>query len=408
MNSVVGIADAHYVRTLAILSTLMAFASISTDLFLPALPTMALALKAPSGSLQFTISGYLVGFSLGQLVWGPVADRYGRRKPIAVGLLFFVLGSAGCAMAGSVEMLIVWRVVQALGACASVVLSRAIVRDMFHGTRAAQVMSTLMTVMAIAPLIGPSVGSIILQFGSWRVIFWALVAVGLATLAALHFLPETLPVERRRHESLSRAFQGYAELIVHRPLLGSIGVVAFYYGGTFAYIAGSPFAYIDYYHISPHSYGLLFAAGIVGIMILNQANSRLLRRYRSDILVRVGCAGAAITGVLTAFDAWTGFGGLLGLVLPLFVFISASGLIAANSMASALNHFPDRAGAVSALMGALQYGMGIIGSALVGLLNDGTPWPMAVVIALASISGLLCAVFLLPRGCSVVFNGTCR
>ena len=408
MNSVVGIADAHYVRTLAILSTLMAFASISTDLFLPALPTMALALKAPSGSLQFTISGYLVGFSLGQLVWGPVADRYGRRKPIAVGLLFFVLGSAGCAMAGSVEMLIVWRVVQALGACASVVLSRAIVRDMFHGTRAAQVMSTLMTVMAIAPLIGTSVGSIILQFGSWRVIFWALVAVGLATLAALHFLPETLPVERRRHESLSRAFQGYAELIVHRPLLGSIGVVAFYYGGTFAYIAGSPFAYIDYYHISPHSYGLLFAAGIVGIMILNQANSRLLRRYRSDILVRVGCAGAAITGVLTAFDAWTGFGGLLGLVLPLFVFISASGLIAANSMASALNHFPDRAGAVSALMGALQYGMGIIGSALVGLLNDGTPWPMAVVIALASISGLLCAVFLLPRGCSVVFNGTCR
>ena len=124
--------------------------------------------------------------------------------------------------------------------------------------------------------------------------------------------------------------------------------------------------------------------------------------------MRVGCAGAAITGVLTAFDAWTGFGGLLGLVLPLFVFISASGLIAANSMASALNHFPDRAGAVSALMGALQYGMGIIGSALVGLLNDGTPWPMAVVIALASISGLLCAVFLLPRGCSVVFNGTCR
>jgi len=359
-------------------------------------------LKAPSGSLQFTISGYLIGFSLGQLMWGPLADRYGRRKPIAIGLLFFVLGSAGCAMARSVEVLIAWRIVQALGACASVVLSRAIVRDLFHGTRAAQVMSTLMTVMAIAPLIGPSVGSVILESGSWRAIFWSLVAIGLVTLAALRVLPETLPNKRRSNEPLSRVFRIYGELIVHRPLLGSIGVVAFYYGGTFAYIAGSPFAYINYYHVSPHLYGLLFGAGIVGIMMLNQINARLLLRYSTELLVRVGCIVAAVTGIVAAVDAWTGFGGLIGLILPFFVFISASGLIAANSMASALNHFPGRTGAVSALMGSLQYGMGIIGSAAVGLLNDGTPRPMALVIALTSISGLLCALFLLPRGKALV------
>lgn len=258
-------------------------------------------------------------------------------------------------------------------------------------------MSTLMTAMAIAPLIGPSVGGVILQWSSWRIIFWTLVAIGLATLAALRYLPETLPKARRSQTPMTQSLRVYGELITHRPLIGSVAVVAFYYGGTYAYIAGSPFAYIAYYRISPHLYAVLFGAGIIGIMIVNQINARLLKHYPADVLIRIGCLFAALTGATLALDARFAMGGLWGLVIPIFFYISASGLVAANSMAAALEHFPNRAGAASALMGALQYGMGIFGSAAVGFLGNDTPRPMADVIAILSIAGLLSAIFLMPR-----------
>ncbi|WP_408327744.1 multidrug effflux MFS transporter [Paraburkholderia strydomiana] len=389
-------ADQHGLRILAILSLLMAFASISTDLYLPALPAMALSLRADAGAVELTISGYLIGFSLGQLLWGPIGDRYGRRRPIAIGLVLFVIGSAGCALSTSAPMLIGWRVVQAAGACASVVLARAMVRDLYTGHRAAQMMSTLMTVMAVAPLLGPSVGSLILHVASWRAIFWTLVAVGLATLAALRALPETLPAARRNHESLGRALAAYGALLRHRRVLGYAGTGGFFYGGLYAYIAGTPFAYITAYHVSPQFYGVLFAVGIVGIMLTNQINARVVRRFGSDRLMRAGTLGAALAGVLLALDAWTGWGGLAGLVIPLFLFVSAAGFIVANAIAGALAIFPARAGAMSALIGASQFGTGILGSALVGIFADGTPWPMGGVIALMGIGSLLCALFLVP------------
>jgi MFS transporter, DHA1 family, multidrug resistance protein len=175
----------HGWRVLAILSALMGFASISTDLYLPAIPAIGASLGANTGMIELTVSGYLIGFSLGQLLWGPIGDRYGRRLPVAIGLVFFVIGSAGCALAGSAWAMIGWRIVQTVGACAGVVLARAMVRDLYAGERAAQMMSTLMTVMAIAPLLGPIVGGQILNLASWRAIFWTLVGVGIATLLAL-------------------------------------------------------------------------------------------------------------------------------------------------------------------------------------------------------------------------------
>jgi DHA1 family bicyclomycin/chloramphenicol resistance-like MFS transporter len=389
-------AAGHSLRILLILSVLMAFASISTDLYLPALPTMAIALRADAGTVELTISGYLIGFSLGQLLWGPVSDRHGRRLPIAIGLVLFIAGSAGCALSTSAPMLVGWRALQAVGACASVVLARAMVRDLYTGHRAAQMMSTLMTVMAIAPLLGPSVGGLILHVASWRAIFWTLVGVGLATLAALYVLPETLPPERRNRQPLHRAVRGYAELLGHRRVLGYAGAGGFFYGGIYAYIAGTPSAYITYHHVSPQFYGVLFGAGIVGIMLTNQVNSRLVIRLGGDRLMRAGTVGAAVAGILLALDAWTDWGGLTGLVIPLFLFISATGFIVANSIAGALSSFPERAGSMSALIGAIQYGTGITGSALVGLFADGTPWPMACVIALMSIGSLLCALLLVP------------
>lgn len=383
--------DQQALRVLAILSLLMGFASISTDLYLPAMPQMAKALHADAGRIALTISGYLVGFSFGQLLWGPIGDRYGRRIPVAIGIALFVVGSAGCALARSADGVIAWRVVQAVGACAGVVLARAMVRDLYAGARAAQMLSTLMTVMAIAPLLGPLVGGQILAWASWRAIFWVLVVIGLLTLACLLALPETLPAERRDRQPLSQAFAAYGRLLTDRRLLGYAGAGAFFYGGVYAYIAGTPFAFITYHHVPPSLYGLLFGIGILGIMITNVINTRLVTRLGGLRLMRLGAAGTAVLGVVVALAARSGWGGLAGLAAPLFLFVGLNGLIVANSIAGALGHFPERAGAVSALVGAMQYGAGILASALVGAFADGTPWPMGWVIAIAGLGGAACA-----------------
>ncbi len=384
-------------RVLGTLSALMGFASISTDLYLPAMPAMSRALGADAGLIELTVSGYLIGFSLGQLLWGPVSDRHGRRLPVAIGMVLFIIGSAGCALSFDAWTMIGWRMVQAVGASAGVVLGRAMVRDLYSGYRAAQMMSTLMTVMAIAPLAGPIVGGQILVLAGWHAIFWALVGVGLATLVAVLRLPETLPADRRNREHLGGALGRYGTLLRHRRLLAYAGAGGFFYAGMFVYIAGTPFAYISYHHVPAALYGVLFALGIVGIMATNLANARLVARFGIDRLLFAGTMAAALSGVLLAFCAWFGWGGLWGLVVPLFAFVSATGFIVANSIAGALADFPERAGAVSALIGAIHYGSGILGSALVGAFADGTPWPMGWVIALTGIGSLLC-MRLLPVG----------
>ena len=384
---------ASHLTILMILSTLMAFASISTDLYLPALPIMQHALHSNSGAIEWTISGFLIGFSISQLFWGPISDRYGRKRPIAMGLLFFIIGSTGCALSTDISAMIFWRAVQAIGACASVVLARAIVRDLYEGPRAAKMLSTLITVMAIAPLVGPSVGGMILHVSSWRTIFWTLVGVGVLTLMALGFLPESLPESERKTDSLGRLFSHYGELLRHRHLMAYIGVGAFFYGGVYAYIAGTPFAYITYYHISPQIYGLLFALGIIGIMVTNQINIHLIG-INKERLLHVGVYLVATASIFLIVDAWTGWGGLAGLVIPLFLFVSANGFIVANSISGALSFFPQSAGSASALLGSLQYGAGIISTALVGVFADGTPLPMAWIMALCAAGSILCLVVL--------------
>ena len=378
-------------RVLAILSALMGFASISTDFYLPAMPMMARALHADAGSVDFTISGYLIGFSVGQLFWGAVSDRYGRRLPVAAGLVLFVIGSAGCALSGDIWTIIFWRIVQALGACAGVVLSRAMVRDLYQGPRAAQMLSTLIAIMAIAPLLGPVLGAQIAAFAGWRAIFWTLVGVGLVTLAALFTLPETLPAARRQTAPLVGAFGRYGKLLTNGKILGYASAGAFFYAGMFAYIAGTPFAFITYHHVPAESYGLLFGAGILGIVATNILNTRLVFRYGMDRILVGGTMVSALAGVLVAATAFTDWGGLWGLFAPLLLFVSVAGFIIANSIAGAMADFPEQAGEVSALVGAIQYGAGIAGSGLVGAFADGTPRPMGWVIALAGVGALFCA-----------------
>lgn len=383
--------ESHGLRILLILSALLAFASISTDLYLPAMPVMAQALHANSGTLELTVSGYLIGFSVGQLFWGPFSDRFGRRLPVALGLGLFIIGSAGCALAASGHAMIGWRVVQAIGACANVVLARAMVRDLYEGRAAAQKMSTLMTIMAIAPLAGPTLGGQIMHLASWQAIFWVLVLVGLLTLASLTLLPETLPATRRAPTSLGAIVSRYGALLRNARFLGYAAAGGFFYAGTFAYIAGSPFAYISYHHVPAQLYGLLFAAGIVGVMATNQANARLLNHYHSDTLLMVGALMAGGAGLILALNTWADFGGLPLLVVGCFLFASSTGFVVANSVAGALSCSGQFAGSASALAGALQYGCGILGSALVAAFADGTPWPMGWVLAVCGVGCVISA-----------------
>ncbi|MFK3971487.1 multidrug effflux MFS transporter [Pseudomonas sp. NPDC087358] len=385
----------HGIRILLILSALLAFASISTDLYLPAMPIMAASLHADDGAMALTVSGYLAGFSAGQLFWGPFSDRFGRRLPVALGCLLFIAGSAGCALATDGTALIGWRVVQALGACANVVLARAMVRDLYQGRHAAQKMSTLMTIMAVAPLAGPTVGGQILHLFSWQAIFWTLVLLGLATLASLVLLPETLPPDRRSPTSLQTIMQRYGVLLRTPKFMAYIATGGFFYAGTFAYIAGSPFAYITYHHVSAQWYGALFGAGIVGLMVTNQLNARLLNRHEIDTLLLVGGLISAVAGGVIAYTTWADWGGLPLLICGCFVFVTATGFVLANAITGALGCLPRFSGTASALAGALQYGAGILGSALVARFADGTPWPMGLVVGICGLGCLLSAACVL-------------
>ncbi|OIR00505.1 bicyclomycin resistance protein [mine drainage metagenome] len=382
---------------MVVLSILMGFGSISTDVYLPAIPSMATALRAGHGPVEFTIGAYLIGFSLGQLVWGPLGDRYGRRGPIAVGLLLFIAGSAGCALSPNVWVMIGWRIAQAVGACSGVVLARAMVRDIHAPDRAAQMLSTLITIMAVAPLVGPLAGGQILMVASWRAIFWVMVGVGLVAFGALFTIPETLPTKIRKTNSLGQAFAEYLNVIRDRDVLINAGVGGLFYIGIYAYISGTPFAFIEYYHVPEQLYGFLFAASIIGIMATNMLNVRLISRFGSRRLLRIGALGAALAGTLSAVTASVDLGGLFGLVVPLLAYCAMSGVIVANSIAGALSRQAVRAGTASALVGALHYGMGIAGSGLIALFANGTPRPLGGVIAASGLAAFALSRFLAPQ-----------
>lgn len=377
---------------LIILSALMSFSSISTDMYLPALPTLVTDLHTDIGRVELTISSFLIGFSLGQLLWGPISDRIGRRLPIAAGLVLFIVGSFGCAYSETIGQMLAWRVVQAVGACAGPVLARAMARDLYARERSAQMLSLLILMMAVAPLVGPLLGGQILAFWSWRAIFLILMVFGLLALVGLWLLPETLPPSRRSTVPLRHTLSSYLALARDPRLLIYAIAGGFYYGGCYAFIAGTPFAYVDYYHLSPEIYGFLFGANVVGLMALNYLNSRLVVRFGSERIFRFGSWIAAISGVVLAIDSRYGYGGVPGLAIPIFCFMSVSGFIVANSVASALASFPKQAGAASSLVGAMHYGSGVLSAAMLGWFADGTPWPMGWIVGAAGIGCLFTAL----------------
>ncbi|TKV16081.1 multidrug effflux MFS transporter [Citrobacter sp. wls615] len=362
-----------------ILSGLMAFTSLSTDIYLPAMPTMATDLH---GNVELTITGFLVGFTIAQLIWGPISDHLGRRKPLFIGMVLFIIGSAGCAMSTSITQIVFWRVFQALGACTGPMLARAMIRDLFARTRAAQMLSTLVLIMAIAPIAGPLIGGQIIRLSTWHAVFWLLVLIGALMCVSLCWLPETLPEAKRVKASLTGAFRNYRSLLSNGRFMRYTLSLTFYYVGAYAFITGSPFVYISYYHVDPQHYGWLFALNIVGVMAMSVLNRRLVQRHPLEQLLKYATMLAALAAVALALLVKLECGGIVAIIITIFLLFSMNGIIAATSTAAALDAVPNIAGSASALIGALQYGSGIISSLLLAAFSDGTPWTMAWIIAL--------------------------
>jgi len=375
-----------------ILGALTAFSSMSIDMYLPAFPQIARDLGIPLGMVQLSISAFLFGSAGGQLFYGPLADRWGRRVPLLVGLTLYVASTIGCACVHTGEGLLFWRVVMAVGGGAGMVISRAVVRDLYDTAEAARMFSLLMLVMGAAPILAPLLGGQLLLITGWRGIFVFLGVFGLLSLLAVAFgLPESLPPERRIRRSSAEMIAVYGQLLRNHQYVRyavALGCIA---GVNFAYISGAPFVFIELHGVSPQHFGLLFGANACGLIGASQINRRLLRRFTPRRILGIAFTITAATGVLLTAAVLTGTGGFPAQALLIFICLCMTGLLYPNVTALAMAPFDKAAGSASALLGTIQYTLGATAGALVGVFHNGTAVPMTATMALCGVAGL-CAM----------------
>lgn len=370
-----------YVQLVLVLGALSAIGPLTIDLYLPAMPELTAQLGAATAQGQMTITGLLVGLGAGQLIIGPLSDAVGRRKPLLVGLAIHALMSVLCALAPSITVLIITRTLQGFAGAAVAVVAMAVVRDLFSGYRAAQLLSRLILVLGIAPILAPSLGSGLLKVTSWQGIFVVLAVAGVLLLAlAIVALPETLPPARRLPAKLKTSLSSYRILFADKLFVIMVLVAGLMFATMFAYIAGSPFILQELYRLSPQQFGLAFGANAVGLILMTQINPLLVKRWGPVSVLSVAVVVALTAGVVLLGTAMSGFGGLLGFMIPLWFVIASAGLAFPNAPAIALNRHGEAAGTAAALLGAAQFMIGGLVAPLVGALDDGTAVPMAAVI----------------------------
>ncbi|WP_370943548.1 Bcr/CflA family multidrug efflux MFS transporter [Amycolatopsis sp. cg5] len=376
-------------RYALILGGLSAFGPLSIDMYLPAFPSMTADFASTPSTLQLTLSAFIIGLAIGQVVIGPLSDALGRRRPLVAGLALYVIGSILCAFAPTAELLIAARVVQAIGAAAGIVIARATVRDLFSGIAMTKFFSMLMLVNGLAPILAPIIGGQVLRVTSWRGVFIVLVVFGamLLTVVALA-MPEPLPVEKRVPARPRAILRTYFRLLRDRTFMGYTLASGLMFAGLFAYISGSSFVLQDIYGLSPQAYALAFGINGIGIVAVGQLNGAIVGRFPERSLLRVGLFFSVLGGALVlsavVFD-W----GLIGLLAGLFVTVASIGMVAPNASSLGLAEQAGNAGAASALMGVLQFLVGGLATPLVGLGGSGTALPMVIVIASFTVLALL-------------------
>jgi DHA1 family bicyclomycin/chloramphenicol resistance-like MFS transporter len=374
----------------ALLAALTAIGPLSTDMYLPSMPDIARQLGASTAQVQLTISSYLIGFAVGQIVYGPLSDRHGRKPVLVAAIALYCAASLVCALAASIEMLIVARAVQALGGSGGIVLARAIVRDLYSGARAGRELSVMGAVMALAPVLAPIAGGVLQTGFGWRSVFFALVGGGLIGAAIVWpLLPETLAARAAEPVSPSSMLKSYRVVARNPAYLAYLGLASTSFGGLFAWISGTSFVLQNLYGLSPFQFGVAFAVGSVGYMSGTMLAARLVMRLGIDRTLGIGAGAMAAGGLGMVAAVALGLTSAASLVLPMALYLAGMGMVLPQAIAGAMTPFPERAGAASALLGFIQQSAAALCGAVVGWFLGQSAWPLAAAVAAMGCASLL-------------------
>jgi MFS transporter, DHA1 family, multidrug resistance protein len=374
----------------ALLAALSAFGPLTTDMYLPSLPDIARLLDASTAQGQLTISSYLIGFAVGQIIYGPVSDRHGRKPVLLAAIALYCAASLACALSTSIEMLIAARALQALGGSGGIVLARAVVRDLYSGGRAGRELAVIGAVMALAPVLAPIAGGVLQTGFGWRSVFFTLVAAGLAGAGVVWWLlPETLTQRTAEPISLSSIAASYRAVGRDPAYLAYVGLATMSFAGLFAWISGASFVLQDLYGLTPFAFGFAFAVGSVGYMTGSLLSAHLTRWLGLDRIIGIGGVVIAAGGLGIIAAVALGFASAASLVLPMAIYLAGMGMVLPQSFAGAMTPFPERAGAASSLLGFIQQSVAAVFGAIVGVLLGQSAWPLAGGVAAAGCATLL-------------------
>ncbi|MGB9043166.1 MAG: multidrug effflux MFS transporter [Pseudolabrys sp.] len=366
----------------ALLAALSAIGPLTTDMYLPSLPDIARQLDASTPQVQFTISAYLIGFAIGQIFYGPVSDRHGRKPALLAAIALYCVASLACALSTSIEMLIVARGVQALGGSGGIVLTRAIVRDIYSGARAGRELSLIASVMALAPVLAPIVGGVLQTGFGWRAVFLTLVAAGLVGVTVVWMLlPETLNTRAAEPVSMASMFRSYRVVARNPSYLAYLSLTSASYAGLFAWISGAAFVLQGLYGLTPFDFGVAFALGSLGYMTGSALAARIVVRFGLDGVLGIGGCACAAGGLGMVTATALGLTSSLSLVLPVAVYLAGLGMVLPQGIAGAMTPFPERAGAASSLFGFVQQSVAALCGAAVGWFLGQSAWPLTIGVA---------------------------
>lgn len=367
------------------MGALSAIGPFSVDMYLPAFPHMAQSLQVSQGEVERTLAAYLIGLALAQIFYGPLADRYGRKPPLLAGLTLYMIASMGCALTHDVHTLTVWRIVQALGGAAGIVIPRAVIRDHYNTQESARAMSLLMLIMGLAPILAPLAGGQLLRIADWRSLFWFMMgAGGILTGFVFFTMKESLTPERVVPLRWRTILQNYRELLKHRGFLAHSLASGFGQAGMFAYIIGSPRIFIELYEVSPQHYGFLFGANAMGLIIGSQISARLLRTYAPHQLQPRALNALAVISLIAIALTVTGLINLPLLMLCLIGYMTSQGFVNPNSAALALSAQGKRLGVASALLGTLQFSCSAVAGLIISTWQSVSPFPLTATLAVCA------------------------
>ncbi len=376
-----------------ILGSVQAIMPMSIDLYLPALPTIANELNVAAGSVQFTVAIFMIGVAIGQVIYGPITDKFGRKTPLLFGFGLYVIGAVICASAPTITWLIIGRFVQALGASAGAVISSAIARDLWSGNMLADRLSLLVLVLGVAPILAPSLGGVILGQWDWHGLFWFLVLYGVAVASAVTLLPETSSATERSNVRLADAGHTYLAIMRNRPFMLYVLTGACTIGMLLTYITSSSFIYIEILGTSPSTFGLIFGLNAIGFVGAAQLNRLLLRRFHLAQMAHIALAAAMLIGLILAALGQSGQATIISVTILFSMLGMCVGFSMPNIAALAFAHIKERMGSASALQGTTQSVVGGIAGTLVGLLSNGSMIPTALIIgAFATIASVLLVI----------------